>query len=70
MSFSAGRRNHHKKKISKWNQLIKKMGNFAIYFWWFFNLVLMILIVSIIFFYGIKAIKGLFGHKGSKKIND
>jgi|LauGreDrversion4_2_1035121.scaffolds.fasta_scaffold62363_5 hypothetical protein len=46
------------------------MENFAIYFWWFFNLVLMILIVSIIFFYGIKAIKGLFGHKGSKKIND
>jgi len=69
MSFSAGRRNHHK-KISKWNQLIKKMENFAIYFWWFFNLVLMILIVSIIFFYGIKSIKGLFGYKGSKKIND
>ena len=52
------------------NQIIKKMENFAIYFWWFFNLVLIILIVFIIFFYGIKAIKGLFGHKGSKKIND
>ena len=46
------------------------MENFAIYFWWFFNLALIILIVFIILFYGIKAIKGLFRHKGPKKIND
>ena len=46
------------------------MENFAIYFLWFFNLVLRILIVFIIFFYGIKAIKGLFRYKGSKKINN
>ena len=46
------------------------MENFAIYFLWFFNLASITLIVFIIWFYGIKAIKGLFSQKGSIKIND